>query len=195
MDQFEEALLYYLVLKSQDPPEVVHVHHAAPGGGGVSEHDNLTGVNESQHHQHAYGEIYVHDNIVASDAPGVLGTWYQFVLFDKNGPCHETVPDHTNDHITVGLTGDYLISFSVSMFDAQTHDWEFAVYTNNGTVYLDNIELQATMLAASKVLSSSCCGIASLSAGDTVELWYKCISNGATDLTVKLANLNLFRLL
>ena len=193
---YDKILLYYLLLESLEekpkPRHIRHIHNTTVEG--VTSHPLLKDVEEYQHHHHAYGEIYTHDNIVAS-AAALQNTWYQLTIFDKNGPYHECVNDHTNDHITVGLTGDYMINCAVTLFDAQTQDWEFAIYTNNGANYLDNVECQATTLAASKVLSTAFCGIVSLTANDTVEVWYKCISAAAQDVTVKLVNLSLFRML
>jgi len=193
---YDKILLYYLLLESLEekpkPRHIRHIHNTTVEG--VTSHPLLKDVTEYQHHHHAYGGMYVHDNAVPTVATLTL-TWYQFALFDTNGVCHESVPDHTQNHITVGITGDYLVNCSLSMFDAQTVDWEFAVYSNNGLVYWDNIECQATMLAGSKVLSTSFCGLASFTAGDTVELWYKTFGADGSDLTVKLANLNIVRIL
>ena len=191
----EEYLLFWWLLQEHFKPiKRPPLQQGALAANKSTSHSSLTGVTEDQHHHHAYGEIYAHDNAVPSES-AVINTWYQVSVFDTNGPCHETVPDHTNDHITIGLTGDYQINCSLSLFDAQTQDWEFAVYTNNGGTYWDNIECQTTMLAGSKVLSTSFCGLASLTAGDTVELWYKCFTDGDQDLTIKLVNLNLLRML
>jgi hypothetical protein len=95
------------------------------GGGGVSDHSRLSGDKETQHHIHAFGEIYTYDNAVAT-VLAAQDTWYQVTVFTANGVIHEMTPDFANNRIEVIHTGNYLCTCSISSFSAQANDYVFA---------------------------------------------------------------------
>ena len=61
----------------------------------------------------AYAGISVADQAVET-AIAVAGTAVQVTVFDTNSPYNRLTPDHTNDHITVDVAGDYFITVSAT---------------------------------------------------------------------------------
>ena len=130
-----------------------------------------------------YGEISVYDN---SDADTVAsGSYVQMARFDTDGELKGTTPDHTNDHIRIDTAGIYFVSVSVSFSGTGAVEWTGGVFKNNGATQLENIQTSRKLGAAGDVGSAVMSGIASLSANDTIELWFKHTAGVNKDITVK----------
>jgi hypothetical protein len=127
-----------------------------------------------------YAGVSVNGNTNAT-AVGVISTWYQFTEFDTNDPASGSTPDHTNDHITISESGDYVViasvSFSTGAANAQTYQWQ--VQVNNGAAAKANLTLERKLNAGGDVGSAGVSGIVTLAANDTVELWVQ--NTGGTD--------------
>ncbi len=137
-----------------------------------------------------FGEIYVEDNAVATVIPG-SGTWVQVTAFDTNGPSNLTTPDHTNDHITIGHAGIYLIVISASVLSGAGlgATYECEARLNNGATSLPNIHWDRRLAGGGgDVGSTSASGLADLALNDTVEVWVQNKTNG-TDVTFEDINL------
>jgi hypothetical protein len=131
--------------------------------------------------------ISVKDNVSAVNLSSASKT--QFIFFDTNDASNgDAVPDHTNDHITVGKAGLYQISASITARNnaAQTHDLSLDVYINNGATALNNLHAHRTLSGGATNAGSISLGAgnAFLDAGDTVELW--AITNSASPRSVTL---------
>ncbi len=99
----------------------------------------------------------------------------QFLGFDTDMPNNDAVPDHTNDHITITTTGDYRVSVDWDITRnavSKTLTWE--VKKNNGATLLSQ------QRATSEDEQGSFSSIVTLTATDTIELWYT--SGDANDI-------------
>lgn len=141
-------------------------------------------------HGWPYGEIYYMD-VGADTAVDAQDTYVQFLGFDTDGLSNLATPDHTNDHITIVKTGVYFISFSVGARSANANVYYFQVKKNNGTVDITNIMVHRTTSVADRLASGACSGIASLTAGDTIELWMQRTDGGAVARTLTLEHVTL----
>lgn len=164
------------------------------GGGGVSDHAFLSNVTETQHHLHAFGEIYTYDNAVAT-VLAAQDTWYQVTVFTADGVIHEMIPDSANNRIEVVHTGNYLCTCSISSHSAQANDYVFALFKNG--VELENMESARTTSVAGQLIGGTITGLAALTTGDYVTLWVKRLDGGAISksVTCSLINFSLVRLL
>jgi hypothetical protein len=120
-----------------------------------------------------FGEIYVKDNAVTTTLNSAAKV--QVTVFASNGESNGSItPDHTNDHITVGVDGKFLVMVSLSFKNnaAQSHLVSIGVFSNNGVTEFPNIHSDRSLTGGSgDVGSVSLSGIISVSLGDTIELW------------------------
>jgi hypothetical protein len=138
-----------------------------------------------------FGEIYYHGS--GTDlALAAQDTWYQLVAFDTDGEANGSVtPDHTNDHITVGKAGRYLVSYSISSRSAASNKYEYSVFYNNGGTEVVNSHTHRDTTVANKlgVVANSC--IVDLPASATVELWVQRADGGAVSKTITTEHITL----
>jgi hypothetical protein len=126
-----------------------------------------------------FGEIWVEGNAVATSI-ALANTWYQITSFDTNGAANDTVPDHTNDHITINHTGLYHVVASTCMVSqgASPYTVDVAVHKNNGATKYDNLHFSRALSGAGgDVGSGSISGLAIFEENDTVELWIQNTTN------------------
>lgn len=123
-----------------------------------------------------YGEIYTQSNSTVTTFSGVGGAnKVQVTIFSANGQSSGLItPDHTNDHITVGIAGDYLVNVSMAMEGsggvAQLISYE--VFVNNGTTAKLNLRGRRILAGGGgDVGSMTLSGIANFAINDTVEVW------------------------
>lgn len=136
-----------------------------------------------------YGDIYSNtlNNVVCTNQ----NQWYQ-IPFDVVGASNLTTPSIANDDIAIVKTGTYLISVAVSKYCATANDFEYALFLNNGATQIPNMLILETTLAGTKSASSAATGIyATLTAGDTVELWVRCTDLAGRTITITHADMNL----
>jgi len=107
-----------------------------------------------------------------------INVWYQITAFNINAQSNGgVVPDHTNDHITIGKAGDYQTFMGVSGGSTTANnDFEIAVFKNNGATQVSAITVHVTVPTANKVQTGSMMCFANLSAADTLEVWVRCVS-------------------
>lgn len=139
-----------------------------------------------------YGSIGVYGNATADTSNVTPGVYNQITRFDTNGLSSNTTPDHTNDHITIDVTGDYEILFYCSFSGATGRTYSITAHKNNGATILPLVHT-TRKLGATDVGSCSGGFQYNLEAGDTLELWYNCdgISQTVTfqDVTLSCARL------
>lgn len=147
-----------------------------------------------------FGEIYVegidHNIVLAAQ-----DTYYQVTSWSAggagvDGEANGAIPDATNDHITIDLAGRYLVTWNVSCYSAQKHEYEFEIFINNGAIGFPNTESYRTTSVAAAVAAISGSGICDFAAGDTVELWVE-RKDGlavARTITIRAANINVMQI-
>ena len=127
-----------------------------------------------------FGEISAEGNAVATTI-AVANTWYQVTIFDTNGVSNGSVtPDHTNDHITLGREGMYLVTVSVSILSGSgaTFVLEGELAANNRAKQFANVHFDRQLSGGGgDVGSVSMSGIIDAAAADTIELWVRNITN------------------
>ncbi len=131
----------------------------------------------------AYGGLSIMDNT----APTTLNVSasVQITNFDTNGPSQDATPDHTNDHITIGIAGDYLVTAAVAVANAasQSHLIRIGMHINNGSGSYPPVDAHRSLAGGSTDVGSvALAGIVTLSAGDTVELWSDTDSSSNRDV-------------
>ncbi|KPJ87110.1 MAG: hypothetical protein AMJ53_18610 [Gammaproteobacteria bacterium SG8_11] len=143
-----------------------------------------------------YGGISVVGNAVET-AIAVAGTAVQVTIFDTNMAAANMTPDHTNDHVTVDIAGDYLIVVSATINSVAGADsrFEMTVQKNNGAAAVGALHVDRNIGGgASAAGSVSMSGIATLAANDTVEVWIENESNTqnyvAEDVTLNLVRVS-----
>lgn len=144
-----------------------------------------------------FGEIYVNNN--AATMSVVSGSWTQVTDFNTNGQSNQCTPDHTNDHITIDVTGIYLVTCSITTYrGVGTGAWvvTFQIYTNNGTTPYPNLYNSCDNFPSGifPTRSFSISGIAAFTANDTVELWATASSAPATSIAVTDATLSVVQI-
>lgn len=120
-----------------------------------------------------YAEISAVGNTTAT-VISVGGTAVQVLIFDTNGPARDSIPDHTNDHITIARTKTYLImvSATVNSVAGGGSKFEMTVQKNNGFALVGALHCDRNMAGGGStagVISMS--GLAALTVGDTLEVW------------------------
>jgi hypothetical protein len=123
-----------------------------------------------------FAEIYTYDNggTVTITTSGIANK-VQVTLFDANGESNGNVtPDHTNDHITIGAAGRYLVTVSIaaSSTGASAYEMGWGIWVNNGATEKQNIHAHREFSGSGGDTGSiSLSGIVDFAASDTVELW------------------------
>jgi hypothetical protein len=120
--------------------------------------------------------------------------WYQSANFTINGASNMATPDHTNDHITIVKTGVYKIDFAMAFSGTGSQVYEIEIQKNNGATRLSEIHTERKLGTAGDIGSVSACGIVSLTAGDTIELWIRCTTGGGNSIVSRDMNINLFQI-
>jgi hypothetical protein len=143
-----------------------------------------------------FGEIWVKDNTNATTLNSAAKV--QVTDFANNGESNGTVvPDHINDHITVGFEGRYMVAISVVARNdaAQTHDLELELYVNNGATAFDNVHSHRTLPGGvTSAGSISMNGICNFSASDTVELWATTNAAANRDVVFEDVTMSIFQI-
>ncbi len=121
----------------------------------------------------SYAEISAVDNTTET-AIGSAGVAVQVTIFDTNGPALQLVPDHTNDHITIDITGDYQITSvsTINSVSGSSSRLELTVQKNNGATDVGSCHSNHNITGGgghSDAVPMSC--LATLTAGDTIEVW------------------------
>lgn len=141
--------------------------------------------------QRDFAEISVQGNAVATTLP-TQNVFVQVTVFDTNGISNGAIPDNTQDHITISTTGDYGINVSGSVIiNTVNEDYELRVHKNNGGVNFPSLNNHFDNLAANDTVSFSASGLLNLTAGDTIELFARCLSSASEAITVNDANISL----
>jgi len=123
-----------------------------------------------------YGEIYAYEvgTTITISGSGVANK-VQVTAFDTNGASNGSVtPDHTNDHITVGKAGHYLVTISMSMESTggTAYILSAGLWKNNGASQYQNVHMSRRLSGGgSDTGSTSMSGIVDVAANDTLELW------------------------
>lgn len=135
-----------------------------------------------------YGALYVADGATAQT--GITTTPAKLTGFAANGPSAGATPDHTNDQLTVGTDGVYLVWFAVSATGTAATLFQFrlrvgGVENNFG----GRLEFNATPDEA----QTSFVALVSLSAGDVLTVYVESDAGGGASLTVHDASLVVFR--
>ncbi len=103
-----------------------------------------------------------------------VGVPSQILDFDTNGPSFRATPDHTNDHITIVLTGDYLVvvSATVNSIAGAASRFELTVKKNNGATTIVGLHVDRNIAGGGGNSGSvGVSGIVTFTAGDTVEVF------------------------
>jgi hypothetical protein len=142
-----------------------------------------------------YGGLSVNGN-TTNTALAAQDTWYQYTYFDTNDPSSGMTPDHTNDHITIGTTGVYLVVGSASFSGSATTTFEAQIFINNGATGFPNAHFERKLGAGGDIGAAALDGIINLTSGDTVELWIQRTDGGGVsknflgrDITISLVRL------
>ena len=140
-----------------------------------------------------FGEIYVHDNSTADTVS--TATWTQMTRFDTDGVSNGSVtPSNSDDHITVGKAGMYLITISLAFSGTASVDWEFSAFKNNGNTELENVHTDRKLGAGGDIGSASLSGIIDCAANDTIELWMRHAAGVDKDITVETCTMSLVQI-
>ena len=121
----------------------------------------------------SYAEISAIDNATET-VIGSAGVAVQVTIFDTNGPALQLVPDHTNDHITIDITGDYQVTSvsTINSVSGSSSRLELTVQKNNGATDVGSCHSNHNITGGgghSDAVPMSC--LATLTAGDTIEVW------------------------
>jgi hypothetical protein len=132
-----------------------------------------------------YACVYAYNNATTMSVSSAGYT--QVTIFDTNGPSNQITPDHTNDHITADIAGDYLctVSMAVSNGAGTGHVLDIDVQKNNGATSFNQLHAHRTLGAGTDVGSVSISGIVTLAASDTIEVWISTSRAVASTITVE----------
>jgi len=120
--------------------------------------------------------VYVDDNSTETTITGSgVANKVQFTNFDTNGCSNgSATPDHTNDHITIGKAGCYmvLVKITADSIAGAPSQFSFDIFINNGATAKANLHAHRDFAGgAGEVGSITIVGLATFAANDTVELW------------------------
>ena len=136
-----------------------------------------------------FGEIYFH-GAGFDTALAAQDTDYQVLGFDTDGEANGNItPDHTNDHITVGVAGRYKVCVSISARSAAANAYEFHVGKNDNAVTFDNTAIHRTTSTANRLGSKSCQAIIDCAAADTLEVWVRRVDGGGVTKTITIESI------
>jgi len=124
-----------------------------------------------------YGEIYVADGSTAQSSLGTTPT--KMTGFAANGESSGTTPDHTNDQITVGTAGKYLVDFDVSFSGTGGATMKFHLRVNDGEQA--KAALVRKLGVGGDVGNAGFACIMSLSANDVLTVYVETDNAGGTD--------------
>ena len=134
-----------------------------------------------------FGEVYSNtvdriDSVSQND--------YDQILFDTNGESNGNItPDSSNDHITVGVSGRYLVSYTWNGTAGSASKLNFHVAKNNMATSFNNTIGHILTVAGNNNVAST--AIINLSGGDTVELWVQRTTTGSNiAIDTEAVNLN-----
>lgn len=135
-----------------------------------------------------YGAIYAENGSTAQT--GISDTAAKMTGFSANGISSGTTPDYTNNQITLGSDGIYLVFLQVSFTGTASKTFECQIRNNDGnTNYHSNRKLGAT----GDVGSASCLALLSCSANDVMSV-YVLSSDGGSSFTINEAQLVVYRI-
>ncbi|MCP4127923.1 MAG: hypothetical protein GY753_12785 [Gammaproteobacteria bacterium] len=120
-----------------------------------------------------YGEMGVTENSTET-AIGAIGTPVQVTVFDVNGPSNNLTPDHTSDHIQIVNSGDYMVSVgaTINSVAGSASRFELEVLKNNGASAVGSLRCSRNIGGGGATAGvTPIMGLASLVAGDTIEVW------------------------
>ncbi len=141
-----------------------------------------------------HGEISMEDNASATVIAGG-GTAVQVTTFDTNGLSDSnTTPDHTQDHILIGVTGTYQIQVAaaVDSVGAGAIIMQLQVQTNNGGAEVISHLNRDLAGSGGEMDVMNMSGLATLMVNDTVELWIE-NETSTTNLLVESASLSVLQ--
>ena len=128
-----------------------------------------------------YGGISAVDNSTETTIT-TQGVAVQVTIFDTNDPANNATPDHTNDHITIGNAGDYMIvvSATVNSVAGLASRFEMTVQKNNGASDVGALHVDRNIDGGGgKAGSVSMSSLATLAVDDTLEVWIENETNTA----------------
>jgi hypothetical protein len=97
----------------------------------------------------------------------------QVTVFDTNDASFGLVPDHTNDHVTIGQTGLYKIFISAALesVGSGSQNFQISAFKNNLTTEFSNVHSDRDVSGSGgEVAYMGGIGNVFLTAGDTVEV-------------------------
>lgn len=137
-----------------------------------------------------YGQIYVTGGAAAQSLDT---TPAKLTSFAANGSSAGTTPDHTNDQITVGTDGVYLVSGQFSAIGET--GTTYILKLRNNAVAVDQATAKfTTSLMVGDAVSASFVGLVSLSASDVLTVYGESDDAGGANLTLVEAQLVVRRL-
>ena len=122
----------------------------------------------------------------AASVTGINGTYAKVAIFDTNGPSNGLVPDHTSDHITAPVAGDYEIQTGVSFGGTGNTTFDFCIFAGpSGSTVETAVKFRRKIGSGGDVGRAAASYFVTLSAGDVIELYVK---SGGTNDTANIAN-------
>ncbi len=119
-----------------------------------------------------FADMYVQDSVAVHE---LSTTKIQVTGFTVTGVSNGNVtPDHSNDHITLGVEGMYLVTISITAEndETQAHTIKVSLWKNNGATEFANLHCHRRLSGgAGDVGSLSLSGIIDGTAADTLEIW------------------------
>lgn len=149
------------VFAKDDGDGTVRMFAVDEGGGNATQ---LTGC---------YGGISVESNATAttiSASSTDFSNAVQVTVYDTNETNQGCTPDHTNDHVTVDVDGDYKITLSVIFSGGANANYSGSIFKNNGATRLGK-RWKRKIGTGGDIGSTSTSTRQTLSAGDTIEHW------------------------
>ena len=120
----------------------------------------------------------------------ISGTPAKLTGFAANAPASDTTPDHTDDSVTGGEAGKYMVDFQCSFSGTASKTFLFRVYSQG---IVTTLGCQRKLGTGGDVGSCSCIGILALDSADVITT-YVSSSDGGVSVTVVDAQLTLTRL-
>lgn len=123
-----------------------------------------------------YAEISAYDaNDTITIAASGIANKVQITSFDTNGPSSDGMtPDHTNDHITILVPGDYAVKvcLSAESVAGSGAEFGFGMWVNNGGTQKTNIHAHRNLTGGGGDTGSvAMCGLVTFAKNDTAEIW------------------------
>ena len=134
----------------------------------------------------AYGNITAESNVTATvigTASSDFSNKVQVLTFGANGTSLSVTPDHANDHITILVSGHYIVEATISLSGAASTTYSLGLHKNNGATLL-GVRTTQRLDASGNVTSCTVRASVALAATDTIELWAQNETN-TSDLTLE----------